>query len=100
MIDFVLMRASQRVHCRDVRVMRGANCWTDHRLVRAKINIVISRFRSGGVTSCIPFAVHELAMSEKRDEYCKVLEQYLHQIYIPALQSEGSPSKCSTFPGI
>ena len=25
MIDFVVMRADQRVHCRDVRVMRGAN---------------------------------------------------------------------------
>ena len=35
MIDFVVMRAGQRIHCRDVHVMRGANCWTDHRLVRA-----------------------------------------------------------------
>ena len=26
MIDFVMMRAEQRVVCRDVQVMRGANC--------------------------------------------------------------------------
>ena len=39
MIDFVVMRANQRVCCSDVQVMRGANCWTDHKLVRAKLKV-------------------------------------------------------------
>ena len=73
-IDFVLMKASQRVYCRDVRVMRGANCWTDHELVRAKLNIVSPRLRSGIEKSCTPFAVHELAVRTKRDGYREVLE--------------------------
>ena len=30
MIDFIVMRTSQRRCCLDVQVMRGANCWTDH----------------------------------------------------------------------
>ena len=77
MIDFVVMRADQRVHCSDVRVMRGANCWTDHRLVRAKLNIVVPRFRGGGEKSCIPFTVHRFSISAKRDEYREVLEQRL-----------------------
>lgn len=77
MIDFVVMRADQRVHCRDVRVMRGANCWTDHGLVRAKLNIVVPRVRGSREISCIPFAVHELTISAKRDEYREVLEQHL-----------------------
>ena len=37
MMDFVVMRAEQRVVCRDVLVMKGANCWTDHKLVKAKL---------------------------------------------------------------
>lgn len=43
MIDFVVMRAGQRVFCRDVQVMRAANCWTDHKLVRAKLKVVAPR---------------------------------------------------------
>ena len=77
MIDFVVMRAGQRIHCRDVCVMRGANCWTDHRLVRAKLNIVVPRRSGGGGKRCIPFAVHELVISTKRDEYRRALEQRL-----------------------
>ena len=41
MINFVMMRAEQRVVCRDVQVMRGANCWTDHKLVRAKLLFLV-----------------------------------------------------------
>ena len=38
MIDLVVMRTSQRACCNDVQVMRGANCWTHHKLVRAKLS--------------------------------------------------------------
>ena len=38
-IDLVIMRARQRVFCTDVRVMRGANCWSDHRMVRDKLRV-------------------------------------------------------------
>ena len=31
MIDLVVMKMSQRMYCRDVQVMRGASCWTDHK---------------------------------------------------------------------
>jgi len=30
MNDLVMMQMNQRRFCVDVRVMRGANCWTDH----------------------------------------------------------------------
>ena len=39
MIDDVVMRAEQRACCRDVQVVRGANGWTDHKLVRAKLMV-------------------------------------------------------------
>lgn len=43
MIDDVVMKAKQRACCRDVQVMRGANGWTDHKLVRAKLMVNLSR---------------------------------------------------------
>ena len=38
-IDHLLTRQGQRRRCHDVQVMRGAECFTDHRLLRAKIQI-------------------------------------------------------------
>ena len=29
MIDLVMMRMDQQIYCKDVSVMRGANCWID-----------------------------------------------------------------------
>ena len=39
LIDFILMRSSQRCFCRDVRVVRGASCWTDHFMVRTTLEL-------------------------------------------------------------
>lgn len=40
-IDFVMMRQSQHRQCLDIQVMRGADCWTNHRMVRAKVNVQV-----------------------------------------------------------
>ena len=76
-IDFVMMRAEQRVHCKDVRAMRGVNCWTDHMLVRAKLTFRTPPFTSRKGKSCMLFAVHELSTTARRDEYCEQLELQL-----------------------
>jgi len=56
MIDLIVMKSSQRMCCLDVQVMRGANCWTDHCMVRA---LMLSR--SGEFQKRpLPFAVHKL----------------------------------------
>ena len=39
MIDFVMFQSAQRRHSLDVQMMRGATCWTDHKLVRAKLRL-------------------------------------------------------------
>ena len=39
LIDYVVLRKSQYSVCTDVQVMRGANCWTDHRLVRMRVRL-------------------------------------------------------------
>ena len=38
-IDFIVMRQHQHKKCLDVKVMRGAECWTDHQMVRATVNV-------------------------------------------------------------
>ena len=60
MIDFIMMSADQRVLCRDVRVMRGADCWSDHMLVRAKLNGVVKRY--GKSKDKIPKPLHFISL--------------------------------------
>ena len=36
-IEFILMRQCQRKFCHDVSVLCKAVCWTDHKLLRAKL---------------------------------------------------------------
>ena len=36
-IDYVIMRQIQRCVCCDVTVLRSADCWTDHKLLRAQL---------------------------------------------------------------
>ena len=79
MIDLVVMRAKQRVCCKDVQVMRGANCWTDHRLVRAKLKVALPRKCVRGERKMLPFAVHRLSDFGMRDDYRKALESMLEE---------------------
>ena len=59
LIDYVVMRAEQRCYCRDVRVVRGAACWTDHFMVRARFGFDFYIPRRKTVHKR-PFAVHLL----------------------------------------
>ena len=61
----VVMRAEQRGVCQDVRVMRGANCWTDHMLVRAKLNVVVPRFTIRNVKPVCPLQSMSLALERE-----------------------------------
>lgn len=36
-IDYIIIKQKTKLKCHDVRVLRGAECGTDHYLVRAKI---------------------------------------------------------------
>ena len=76
-IDFVVMRDEQRVVCKEVQVMRGANCWTYHKLVRVKLKIAVPPPAKRKEKISLPFSIHKLKTCAKRDEYHEVLEQHL-----------------------
>ena len=79
MIDYVVMQAEQRVSCTDVQVMRGANCWTDHYMVRARVRIELP-CQQKKRPSALPFAVHTLCSVEKRCTYQQNLDQQLYDM--------------------
>ena len=86
MIDFVVMRTSQRKCCLDVQVMRSANYWTDHYMVRGKLRMVFSL----PFYVKMPFAVHRLR-PELREWYVQSLAEKLTD-WSPT--SEGTAKEC------
>ena len=52
MIDFIITRKRDLQDINVVKVMRGAECWTDHRLVRAKLKLKIrTKFHRKAITA-------------------------------------------------
>ena len=41
MIDFIITRCRDKMDIHSTRVMRGANCWTDHQMLRSKVTFRI-----------------------------------------------------------
>ena len=73
-IDFVIMRKNQRRLCNDVFVMRSVECWTDHKLLKAKLMLrgppkpkkPVERKR---------FAVSRLSDEKTREQYRMCVEE-------------------------
>ena len=90
-IDFVLVKKSDLKEVQYTRVKRGANCWTDHRLLVSKMNLTIrpkTRRRQGTIKrmNC-PL----LNLQEKQEELKHTLTQELEGIEIepaPLTQEE------------
>lgn len=58
-IDYVLMRQSQRTFYWDVSIIRSADCWTDHKLLRAKITLQLKSLVARQHVRC-RFAAYKL----------------------------------------
>ena len=41
MIDFIITRCRDKMDIHSTRAMRGANCWTDHQMLRSKVALRI-----------------------------------------------------------
>ena len=77
MIDLVVMKMSQRMYCRDVQVMRGASCWTDHKLVRARFSFQLYGEGMRREKKALPFSVYKLESAAVRDKFRCCLENHL-----------------------
>ena len=78
LIDFIIMRQPQRRFCLDVSVMRGANCWTDHHVVRSRILLdrPLCR-RPRPVPKPAPVAVGKLGDPAVRKSYAEQISDKL-----------------------
>lgn len=80
MIDYVIMRSNHRGLCTDVQVMRGAECWSDHQMVRAKLRFAFQPVRSGhgsGKCGMRRFSVSKLKVESCSEEYQMKLAESL-----------------------
>ena len=90
-IDFVIVRQRDLKDVRITRVMRGANCWTDHRLVVSKMHMSLRppTQRRQQTTKRLNCAV--LTSPEKREELQSILSNELEDTAIdpgPKTQDE------------
>ena len=69
-IDLVLVRSREREICIDVQVMRGANCWSDHKMVRVKLRLGLSRFSNKKVSSPSFGGLQVIQSRQKRPVWC------------------------------
>ena len=71
-IDYVILRQKDRRLCSDVSVIRNADCWTDHKLLRAIFKIETPTRAS---KQCIQkkFAVSALINDENKAKYIKAV---------------------------
>ena len=69
-IDFFVMRHCQQKWCLDVQVMRGAGCWSDHRMVRARLRMNLSEWRARASTCSAQSQVKRPNMSQCGGAVC------------------------------
>ena len=67
-IDYVMMREKDHRRCVDVEVKRGAECHTDHQLLRAKLLMARQWFRKGKKMASKRYAVSHLSDARTGEE--------------------------------
>ena len=69
-IDYVIMKQGQRRWCSDVSVVRSAECWTDHKLLRARLYLLLPpKTQKGQIRK--RYAVARLSDTETREQYSR-----------------------------
>ena len=83
LIDYILVRSRDIKDVHSVRAMRGAECWTDHRLVRARFGLVISP-KCQKQSSPLPKRINVSLL--KNSDILKVFQENISKI--PRLDNE------------
>ena len=68
MIDFIITRSSDKSDIHSTRVMRGANCWTDHQMLRSKVAFTLrKKHRKQGPSKPKKLNTAKLRLAKERD---------------------------------
>ena len=80
MIDFIITRCRDKMDIHSTRVMRGANCWTDHQMLRSKVAFRI-RQKHNRQGTCKPTKLNnaKLSTTSHRESYGQEMDSALAQ---------------------
>ena len=88
-LDNVIVRRKDLCDVRSVRCKRGPECWTDHRLLRAELSVIVKgQIRKADVRAPRRIDVSQLACGEKLECFHKAVE---------AIDLTKSTDPCVTF---
>lgn len=81
LIDYIIVRRRDRQDVRVTKAMRGAECWTDHRLIISKVNMRIQPMRRPqGKKANKRLNVTKLEQHSVRQNLCEDLDSKLSQL--------------------
>ncbi|CAG5055043.1 unnamed protein product [Parnassius apollo] len=80
LIDYATVRQKDISEVLVTRVMRGAHCWTDHRLVIIKLNLRLPRPSSSERSKQIPLNLERLQDTNTRAKYAKTMSTTLQPL--------------------
>ena len=79
LIDYIIVRASQLSEVTITRAMRGAECWTDHRLIVAKMHLKIRPPVRKKSCRNVMLNCSSLKVREIKDQYQMSVERLVHE---------------------
>ncbi|XP_063624759.1 uncharacterized protein LOC134796499 [Cydia splendana] len=96
LIDYAIVRRRDIGQVNITRVMRGANCWTDHRLVLTKINISLRRPSRRNVVKTVRTNIENLQCIPTREVYIEAVNEVLSSVDVQSEALEISWQTLST----
>ena len=80
MIDFIITRCRDKMDIHSTRVMREANCWTDHQMLRSKVAFRIrQKHNRQGTRKPTKLNIAKLSTTSHRDSFEQEMDSALAQ---------------------
>ena len=80
MTDFIITRCRVKMDIHSTRVMRGANCWTDHQMLRSKLAFRIrQKYNRQGTSKPTKLNIAKLSTTSHRERFEQEMDSALAQ---------------------
>ncbi|KAK2188889.1 hypothetical protein NP493_120g00037 [Ridgeia piscesae] len=80
MIDFIIKRCRDKMDIHSTRAMRGANCWTDHRMLKSKVAFRIrQKHNRQGASKPTKLNTAKLSTISHRESFVQEMDSALTQ---------------------